>query len=104
MRHTICSATFLLLCAASAHAQTMYKCQDGNRTVYSDRPCWSGTEVKRMTHTGAPTPEEIAKAQMKTRDQDHASSKPQVAPDATAKHKPAAAPVPAEKPAAVATK
>ena len=100
MRHAMGSALVLLVLAANAQAQTMFRCQDGNRTVYSDRPCWSGTEVKRMTPTGAPTPEEVAKSQMKARDHDRAASKAQAAPDAAAARKTA----PADRSAALATK
>ena len=100
MRHSIRCALVLLAFAANAQAQTMFRCQDGNRTVYSDRPCWSGTEVKRMTPAGGPTPEDVAKAQMKARAEDRASSKPQPPTDAAAKRK---APLP-EKSAALTTR
>jgi hypothetical protein len=74
MRLTIGALAAALLMVHPAHAQTMYKCQDGGRTIYSDKPCWDGVEVKRMTKTGAPTPEEIAKAQMRARAQERAAS------------------------------
>jgi len=52
----------------------MYKCQDGNRIVYSDKPCYEGVEVKRMTASGGRTPEDIAKAQMKAREQERVAA------------------------------
>jgi hypothetical protein len=75
MRHYV-----LVLCclgiALGADAQTMYRCQDGARTVYSDKPCWEGLEVKRMTATGGRTPEEILRAREQARAEDRASIKP----------------------------
>jgi len=58
-------AIVLLGTACTASAQTMYRCQDGDRTVYSDKPCWSGVEVKRMLPSGGQTPEDKARAQMR---------------------------------------
>jgi hypothetical protein len=86
----------MIMFAAAAQAQTMFKCQDGGRTVYSDRPCWSGTEVKRMTPSGAATPEDVARAQMKSRDQERSAAKPQPPADvaAAAKRKPSPTPAP----------
>ena len=55
----------LLSTACCVSAQTMYRCQDGDRTVYSDKPCWSGVEVKRMLPSGGQTPEDKARAQMR---------------------------------------
>lgn len=65
-----CWYALLVACAcafaATAHAQTMYKCQNANGKIeYSDRPCWSGSEIKRMTPTGGPTREEIERARMR---------------------------------------
>lgn len=52
--------------AVTAHAQTLYKCQNASGNIeYSDRPCWSGSEVKRMTPTGGPTREDIERARMR---------------------------------------
>lgn len=51
--------------AVTAQAQTMYKCQNNGRIEYSDRPCWSGTEVKRMTPSGGLTPEDVERARMR---------------------------------------
>ncbi len=53
--------------AAPATAQTMYRCEDGGRTIYSDKPCLNGTEVKQMAPNGNPTAEQLAKARMKER-------------------------------------
>lgn len=55
-----------LAVAVPAHAQTMFKCENAaGKIEYSDRPCWSGTEVKRMTPTGGPTKEEIERVRMR---------------------------------------
>ena len=56
-----------LASAPMAFGQTMYKCQDGARTVYSDKPCLEGVEVKRIAPNGGPTREDIARARMKAR-------------------------------------
>ena len=61
----MCRLALLVACTfpVTAHAQTMYKCQNANGKIeYSDRPCWSGSEVKRMTPTGGPTQEEVERA------------------------------------------
>jgi len=58
--------------ALTAQAQTMYKCQNANgRIEYSDRPCWSGAEVKRMAPTGGPTREDIERARMRAAAEQH---------------------------------
>lgn len=56
-----------LASAPMAFGQTTYKCQDGGNTVYSDRPCLAGVEVKRMAPNGGPTREDLARARMKAR-------------------------------------
>lgn len=98
-------AACLVVCTASA--QTMFKCENGaGKIEYSDRPCWSGTEVKRMTPAGGPTKEEIERARMRAAMQEHeaqqarkAAQAPPVAPTANA----AAATAPKEGPGAQGT-
>lgn len=76
MQHTIGVLIAALFIMQAADAQTMFRCQDGDRTVYSDKPCWQGVEVKRMTSTGATTPDERAKAQMRARAQERVAVPP----------------------------
>jgi len=66
MRHAVTTTVLALLVSAGASAQTMYKCQDDGKTIYSDKPCLSGVEVKRMTSSGGVTPEDVAKARMRS--------------------------------------
>ena len=56
-----------LALASPAFAQTMYRCDDGGRTIYSDKPCLNGIEVKQLTPLGNPTSEQLARARMKER-------------------------------------
>ena len=78
----------------AASAQTMFRCDDAGRTVYQDRPCLAGTE-KRMTASGSPTAEDIARARMrdrqKTDEQERARVAAAKAPRTDAK-RPGAAP------------
>jgi Domain of unknown function (DUF4124) len=53
--------------AAPVSAQTMYRCHDLGKTVYSDKPCLNGDEIKQLSPNGNPTPEYLAKMRMKTR-------------------------------------
>ena len=48
--------------SAGTGAQTMYRCQDAGKTVYSDKPCSTGVEVKRLGPNGGLTPEDMAKS------------------------------------------
>lgn len=59
--------TALLLLSSTAAAQTMYRCQDGAKVIYSDRPCLTGVEVKRLARDGGPSAEEREKARMKSK-------------------------------------
>jgi len=52
---------------ASASAQTMYRCLDLGRTIYSDKPCLNGEEVKQIAPNGNPTAESLQRARMKER-------------------------------------
>lgn len=51
----------LTLLPALATAQTIYRCQDGNKVTYSDRPCPTGAE-KRINTDGGPSPDDVAAA------------------------------------------
>ena len=53
--------------AAPASAQTMYRCLDLGRTIYSDKPCINGDEVRQMSPNGNPTAESLARARNKDR-------------------------------------
>lgn len=57
----------LLGLSIQAAGQTMYKCQIDGKIQYTDRPCTSGVEVKRMAPNGGPTPEDRARAQMRVK-------------------------------------
>ena len=58
-------AAFVL--ASPAAAQTMYRCHDLGKTIYSDKPCLNGDEIKQLQPNGNPTPEYLARARMKSR-------------------------------------
>jgi len=98
MRYAVTAALALMLSPA-ASAQTMYKCQDSGKTMYSDKPCFTGVEVKRMTPSGGVTPEEIAKSRMRAdaerqreMDQQRTRASARVSPVVTAVVKPPAPP------------
>lgn len=61
----VTAAVIALLLSTAVWGQTMYKCQDGGKTVYSDKPCTAGVEVKRLGPNGGPTPEEMSKNRMR---------------------------------------
>ena len=65
MRLVTLLVTFVI--SASSSAQVMYRCHDEGRTIYSDKPCLNGVEVKQLAPTGGPSREEIGRQQMKTR-------------------------------------
>ena len=67
MSRTMVIAAAMLLLSPAAVGQTMYRCQDGTKVIYSDRPCYTGVEVKRLAPSGGPTREELAKARMKAK-------------------------------------
>lgn len=46
--------------AASASAQTLYRCQDGTRVTYSDRACVAGATRQLSTDAGPPIAEQAA--------------------------------------------
>ena len=65
MRHA--SLVVLLLVCAGAHGQTMFKCHDQGKIVYSDKPCLNGVEIKQLRPDGGPSAEELGRARMKAR-------------------------------------
>ena len=56
-----------LAIASPASAQTMYRCLDLGRTIYSDKPCLNGDEVRQIAPNGNPTAEYLARSRMKDR-------------------------------------
>ena len=56
-----------LLIVAPASAQTMYRCFDLGKTVYSDKPCLNGDEVKQIMPNGNPSAESVARLRSKAR-------------------------------------
>lgn len=67
MKYTIAIVMAALAIAAPASAQTMYRCYDLGRTIYSDKPCLNGDEVKQIAPNGNPTQEYVERARMKAR-------------------------------------
>ena len=67
MKHTLGIVIAALAIAAPASAQTMYRCFDLGRTIYSDKPCVNGDEVRQIAPNGNPTAEHLARARMKDR-------------------------------------
>ena len=99
MRCAVTAAVLALLLSAAASAQTMYRCQDNGKTIYSDKPCLTGVEVKRMGPNGGPTPEDVAKGRMRfdaerqrEMDQQRARASPRGTPVVAAVVKPPAPP------------
>lgn len=84
--------------APVASAQTMFRCDDGGKTVYQDRPCLAGTE-KRMTASGGPTAEDIGRARMRDRQKADEQERARIAAakaSRTDAKRPAAAPAKSE--------
>ena len=46
-----------LVMASPAAAQTMYRCHDLGKTIYSDKPCLNADEIKQIAPNGNPTEE-----------------------------------------------
>ena len=67
MKHTLGMIIAALAIASPASAQTMYRCLDMGRTIYSDKPCLNGDEVRQIAPNGNPTAEYLERARMKTR-------------------------------------
>src|SRR4030095_15887262 len=62
------SLAVCLFMALPVHAQTLYRCQDGQKVTYADRPCVAGAE-KQIPVDGRPSAEEAraAKARQQRR-------------------------------------
>ena len=67
MKYTIGLIIAALAIASPASAQTMYRCLDLGRTIYSDKPCLNGDEVRQIAPNGNPTAEDLARSRMKNR-------------------------------------
>ena len=67
MKHTLGIVIAALAIASPASAQTMYRCLDLGRTIYSDKPCLNGDEVRQIAPNGNPTAEYLQRARMKDR-------------------------------------
>ena len=69
MKYTlgIVVAALAIAIASPASAQTMYRCLDLGRTIYSDKPCLNGDEVRQIAPNGNPTAEYLARLRGKDR-------------------------------------
>jgi len=67
MKPTFALMVAAFVIAAPVSAQTMYRCHDLGKTVYSDKPCLNGDEIKQLSPNGNPTPEYLARLRMKSR-------------------------------------
>ena len=67
MKHTLGIVMAALAIASPVSAQTMYRCQDLGKTIYTDKPCLNGDEVKQIAPNGNPTAEYVARLRMKER-------------------------------------
>ena len=67
MKHTLGIVIAAFAIASPASAQTMYRCLDLGRTIYSDKPCLNGDEVRQIAPNGNPTAEYLARSRMKDR-------------------------------------
>jgi Domain of unknown function (DUF4124) len=67
MKCTIGMVIAALAIASPVSAQTMYRCLDLGRTIYSDKPCLNGDEVRQIAPNGNPTAEHLARLRMKDR-------------------------------------
>jgi hypothetical protein len=67
MKYTFGVVIAALAIASPASAQTMYRCLDLGRTIYSDKPCLNGDEVRQIAPNGNPTAEYLARSRMKVR-------------------------------------
>ena len=67
MKLTLAIVVAALAIASPASAQTMYRCLDLGRTIYSDKPCLNGDEVRQIAPNGNPTAEYLERSRMKVR-------------------------------------
>ncbi|MFO1312519.1 MAG: DUF4124 domain-containing protein [Burkholderiales bacterium] len=68
-----------MIVAGPASAQTMYRCHDQGKVIYSDKPCLNGEEAKQMMPNGNPTPEYLARLRMKARAEEQRAMNAQAA-------------------------
>ena len=55
MKPTYAIAIAALVIASPLSAQNMYRCLDLGKTIYSDKPCLNGDEVRQIAPNGNPT-------------------------------------------------
>jgi hypothetical protein len=67
MKYTLGIIMAALAIVSPASAQTMYRCHDLGKTIYSDKPCLNGDEVKQIAPNGNPTAEYLARVRGKER-------------------------------------
>ena len=67
MKHTLGMVIAALAIASPAAAQTMYRCLDLGRTIYSDQPCLNGDEVRQIAPNGNPTADYLTRLRMTSR-------------------------------------
>jgi hypothetical protein len=67
MKPTYAIAIAALVIASPVSAQTMYRCLDLGKTIYSDKPCLNGDEVRQIAPNGNPTEEYVARQRGKAR-------------------------------------
>lgn len=67
MKPTVGILVAAFMIAAPASAQTMYRCLDLGKTVYSDKPCLNGDEVKQIMSNGNPSEEYVARLRANSR-------------------------------------
>src|SRR5262245_31769677 len=67
MKCTLGIFVMALAVASPAAAQTMYRCLDLGKTVYSDKPCLNGEEIRQIAPNGNPTAEQLERTKMKAR-------------------------------------
>ena len=67
MKPTYAIAIAALVIATPLSAQTMYRCSDLGKTIYSDKPCLNGDEVRQIAPNGNPTAEYVARQRGKAR-------------------------------------
>jgi hypothetical protein len=73
MKATVGLVLAALAIASPVSAQTMYRCVDLGKTIYSDKPCLNGDEVKQIAPNGNPTNEYLVRLRLKQRaDEDRA--------------------------------
>ena len=67
MKPTVAIVVAAFVIASPASAQTMYRCYDLGKTIYSDKPCLNGDEVKQIMPNGNPSEEQVARSRAKAR-------------------------------------